>query len=53
MVIQADENLLSIEASGPYGGLNQHFVHGRHQGDLFVGLEKYRLVFDLTFSRRY
>jgi hypothetical protein len=37
----------SVDAS------NQHFVHGRHQGDLFVGLEKYRLVFDLTFSRRY
>jgi two-component system, NtrC family, response regulator AtoC len=28
MVIQSDENLLSIEPPGPYGGLNQHFVHG-------------------------
>jgi DNA-binding NtrC family response regulator len=28
MVIQADENLLSIGASGSRSGLNHHFVHG-------------------------
>src|ERR1019366_1317468 len=28
MVIRADENLLSVETSGPRAGLNQYFVHG-------------------------
>ena len=28
MVIQADENLLSVETSGSRAGLNQYFVHG-------------------------